>query len=98
MRMAYFERQARRATLPRISAISCTLYARCIGIYRPSGCNSEEWSPIPLETTAPSVHGQYKVLGLQDTHPATHRPILRGTIWVICDASASGIGAVYGQG
>ena len=44
------------------------------------------------------MHGQYKVLGLQDTHPVTHRPIFEEPIWVICDASASGIGAIYGQG
>src|ERR1700720_653143 len=51
------DKMAQCATLSQTSAISSTFYARCIGIYRPIGCNPEEWSPIPMEATPPGVHG-----------------------------------------
>ena len=76
MQMVYSEKQAQHATLSRISAISGTFYARRVGICWPFNCDSEEWSPIPLETIAPGVHGQYKGLSLQGTHPATRRSII----------------------
>ena len=96
--MAYFEKQAQCATLSRTSAISSTFYARCIGIYRPIGCNPEEWSSFLWKPLHQVCMDNIKALAcktpiLRPIDPSSDEPI-----WVICDALASGIEAVYGQG
>ena len=66
--IAHTEEQARCAKVPRTCAIFGTFYARCICVYWPASCYTEEQASVLVETHASSMHGQYQGTGMQGAY------------------------------
>ena len=93
--MAHTEEQAQCAEVPQTCARFGTFYARCICMLAAIQKNGHLFLWKPMHQVCMD---NIKVLACKVPILCPIDPSGDNPIWVICDASASGIGAAYGQG